>query len=124
MYISQSASSTPTPRSTSRVMMTGLIGLDLRREDWSGPSHDDRRKTCLMESCRWNPAEKLGIAHGRSGKDGYHIYRVPPTILWSFPAPHAVPRGGGYTVWHPMTLSVAKEKRPLVALLGLMVASL
>jgi hypothetical protein len=34
-----------------------------------------------MESCRWNPAEKLGISHGRSSKDGYHIYRVPPTIL-------------------------------------------
>src|SRR5262249_15112711 len=81
MYMSQSASSSPTPRSTSRVMMTGLIGLDLRREDWSGPSHDDWRKTCLMESCRWNPAEKLGISHGRSSKDGYHIYRVPPTIL-------------------------------------------
>src|SRR5262249_22749145 len=45
----------------------------------------DWRKTCLMESCRWNPAEKLGISHGRSSKDGYHIYRVPPTILWSFP---------------------------------------
>src|SRR5262244_2814825 len=85
MYMSQSASSSPTPRSTSRVMMTGLIGLDLRREDWSGPSHDDWRKTCLMESCRWNPAEKLGISHGRSSKDGYHIYRVPPTILWPFP---------------------------------------
>jgi hypothetical protein len=28
-----------------------------------------------------NPAEKLGISHGRSSKDGYHIYRVPPTIL-------------------------------------------
>src|SRR5215510_15190686 len=85
MYISQSASSTPTPRSTSRVMMTGLIGLDLRREDWSGPSHDDWRKTCLMESCRWNPAEKLGISHGRSSKDGYHTYRVPPTISLGFP---------------------------------------
>src|SRR6516225_8699464 len=86
MPMSQSASSSPTPRSTSRVMMTGLIGPDLRREDcWSDPSHDDWRKTCLMESCRWNPAEKLGISHGRSGKDGYHIYRVPPTILWSFP---------------------------------------
>src|SRR5215510_2461903 len=82
MPMSQSASSSPTPRSTSRVMMTGLIGPDLRREDcWSGPSHDDWRKTCRMESCRWNPAEKLGISHGRSGKDGYHIYRVPPTIL-------------------------------------------
>src|SRR5262245_23887487 len=73
------------PRSTSRVMMTGLIGLDLRREDWSGPSHDDWRKTCLMESCRWNPAEKLGISHGRSSKDGYHIYGVPPTISLGFP---------------------------------------
>src|SRR5262245_27064316 len=28
-----------------------------------------------------NPAEKLGISRGRSSKDGYHIYRVPPTIL-------------------------------------------
>src|SRR6516165_11638078 len=44
MYMSQSASSSPTPRSTSRVIMTGLIGPDLRREDcWSGPSHDDWR---------------------------------------------------------------------------------
>src|SRR5215468_9742696 len=74
MPMSQSASSSPTPRSTSRVMMTGLIGPDLRREDcWSGPSHDDWRKACLLESCRWNPAEKLGISHGRSSKDGYHI---------------------------------------------------
>src|SRR5215469_16684671 len=86
MPMSPSASSSPTPSSTSRVIMTGLIGPDLRREDrWSGPSHYDWRKTCLMESCRWNPAEKLGISHGRSGKDGYHIYRVPPKILWSFP---------------------------------------
>src|SRR5215813_4347376 len=85
MYMSHSATSSPTPRSTSRVMMTGLIGPDLRREDWSRPSHDDWRKTCLMESCRWNPAEKLGISHGRSSKDGYHIYRVPPTILWPSP---------------------------------------
>src|SRR5262249_4817926 len=76
----------PTPRSTSRVMMTGLIGPDLRREDcWSGPSHDDWRKTCLMESCDGIPAEKLGISHGRSSKDGYHIYRVPPTISLGFP---------------------------------------
>src|SRR5262245_29396395 len=53
MYMSQSASSSPTPKSTSRVMMTGLIGPDLRRADcWSGPSHNDWRKTCLMESCR------------------------------------------------------------------------
>src|SRR5215831_2364089 len=93
MPISQSASNSPTPSSTSRVIMTGLIGPDLRREDcWSGPSHDDWRKTCLMESCRWNPAEKLGISHGRSSKDGYHIYRVPPTILWSFPEKFTVKR--------------------------------
>src|SRR6516165_7026636 len=31
MPMSQSASSSPTPRTTSRVMMTGLIGPDLRR---------------------------------------------------------------------------------------------
>ena len=31
------------------------------------------------------PAEKLGISHGRSSKDGYHIYRVPPTISLGFP---------------------------------------
>jgi hypothetical protein len=37
-----------------------------------------------MESCRWNLPEKLGISHAPSRKDGYHIYRVPPTILWSF----------------------------------------
>jgi len=36
-----------------------------------------------MKSCRRNPTEKLGISHARSSKDGYHIYRVPPTILWS-----------------------------------------
>src|SRR5215471_20797753 len=53
MPMSQIASSAPTPRSTSRVMMTGLIGPDLQREDcWSGSSHDDGRKTCLWESCR------------------------------------------------------------------------
>src|SRR5262249_46928630 len=86
MYMSQSASSSPTPRSTSRVMMTGLIGPDLRRENcWSGPSHDDWRKICLMESRNGIPAEKLGISHGRSSKDGYHIYRVPPTISLGFP---------------------------------------
>jgi len=34
------------------------------------------------------------------------------------------PWAGTLTVWDLMTLSVAKEKRPLVALLGLMVASL
>ena len=28
-----------------------------------------------------NPAEKLVISHGRSSKDGYHIYRVPPTEI-------------------------------------------
>src|SRR6516165_2442954 len=32
MPMSQSASSSPTPRTTSRVMMTGLIGSDLRRK--------------------------------------------------------------------------------------------
>ena len=64
------------------MMMTGLIGPDLRREDcWSGPSHDDWRKTCLMEDCDGIPAEKLGISYGRSSKDGYHIYRVPPTEI-------------------------------------------
>src|SRR5262245_1967967 len=36
MYRSQSASSSPTPRSTSRVMMTRLIGPDLRRDDFFG----------------------------------------------------------------------------------------
>src|SRR5262249_40473894 len=35
-----------------------------------------------------------------------------------------LPWAGTLTVWHLMTLSVAKEKRSLVALLGLMVASL
>src|SRR5215475_12181007 len=80
MPMSPSASSGPTPTSTSTVMMTGLIGPDLRREDcWSGPSHDDWRNTCLMECCRCNPAEKLGISHGQSNKDGYHIYRTPPS---------------------------------------------
>src|SRR5215472_15716482 len=53
MLMSQIASSSPTPRSTSRVMMTGLIGPDLQREDcWSGSSHYDWRRTCLMESYR------------------------------------------------------------------------
>src|SRR5262249_61142576 len=93
MPMSPSASSSPTPSSTSRVMMTGLIGPDLRREDcWSGPSHDDWRKTCLMES--WNPAEKLGISHGRSSKDGLpHLSRAAHDYV-VLPAPHAVPRGG------------------------------
>src|SRR5215472_14454044 len=36
MYRSQSASSSPTPRSTSRVMMTRLIGPDLRPDDFFG----------------------------------------------------------------------------------------
>src|SRR5262249_3254070 len=80
MPMSQSASSSPTLRSTSRVMMTGLIGPDLRREDcWSGPSHDDWRNTCLMECCRCNPAKKPGISDGPSSKDGYHIYRALPS---------------------------------------------
>src|SRR5215831_16260784 len=84
MYRSQSASSSTTPRSTSRVMMTGLIGPDLRRVDCYIARQ--RRKTCLMEiRADGNPAEKLCISHGRSSKDGYHIYRLPPTILWSFP---------------------------------------
>src|SRR5215472_10066665 len=53
MPTSQIASSSPMPRSTSRVMMMGLIGPDLQREDcWSGSWHDDWRDTCLMESCR------------------------------------------------------------------------
>src|SRR6516165_10271106 len=53
MPMSQIASSSPTPRSTSRVMMTGFIGPDLRQEDcWSGPSHDHWGKTCPMESCQ------------------------------------------------------------------------
>src|SRR6516225_5540113 len=34
MYMSPSARSSPTPRITSRVMMTGLIGPDLRRADF------------------------------------------------------------------------------------------
>src|SRR5262245_48313300 len=76
MPMSQSASSSPTPRSTSRVMMTGLIGPDLRRGDcWSGPSHDDWRKTCLMESCRKTWHIPRTVEQGR-----YHIYRVPPTF--------------------------------------------
>src|SRR6516162_2613159 len=42
-----------------RALMTaGLIGPDLRREDWSGPSHDDWRKTCLIQSCRWKSCRK------------------------------------------------------------------
>src|SRR5262249_15991656 len=41
MPMSQSASSSPTPRTTSRVMMTGLIGPDLRQEDWPRPSHHE-----------------------------------------------------------------------------------
>src|SRR5215469_8543217 len=74
MPMSQIASSGPTPRSTSRVMMTGLIGPDLRREDcWSGSSHDDWRKTS---------AEKLGVSNGRSSKDGTTFYRLPPMLLY------------------------------------------
>ena len=35
------------------MMMTGLIGPDLQREDcWSGSSHDDWHKTCLVKDCR------------------------------------------------------------------------
>src|SRR5215469_18094361 len=74
MPMSQIASSGPTPRSTSRVMMTGLIGPDLRREDcWSGSSHDDWRKTS---------AEKLGVSNGQSSKDGTIFYRLLPTLLY------------------------------------------
>src|SRR5215831_13735546 len=84
MAISQSASSSPTPRSTSRVMMTGLIGPDLRREDCrSGPSHDDRRTTCLMESCRKT----------RSSQDGTTSIACRPRScrprFCDLPAPHA-----------------------------------
>src|SRR5262249_19643666 len=87
MYMSQIASNSPTPRSTSRVMMTGLIGPDLRREDcWSGPSHDDWRKTCLMES--WRKTWHIPSKHG------YYIYGVPPTILWTFQDGRPASAGG------------------------------
>jgi hypothetical protein len=78
--MSQIASSSPTPRRTRRVMMMGLIGPSDERT--VGLVH---RTTTGARPVLWNPAEKLGISYGRSSKDGYHIYQVPPTILWSFP---------------------------------------
>src|SRR5262249_24104600 len=80
MLMSQSASSSPTPRSTSRVMMTGLSRPEFRREDcWSGPSHDAWRLVL------WNPAEKLGISHGRLRKDGTTFIGCRPRFCGSFP---------------------------------------
>jgi hypothetical protein len=47
--------------------MKGLIGPDLRRDDcWSGSSHDDWRKTFLMEFLRWNFCRKTRHIPGRS----------------------------------------------------------
>jgi len=71
--------------------MTGLIGPDLRREDcWSGPSHDDWRKTCLMEFLPKNLAYPTdGRVKGRLP----HLSRAAYEF-WVLPAPHAVPRGG------------------------------
>src|SRR5215472_17269869 len=84
MLMSQIASSNPTPRSTSRVMMTGLIGPDLQREDyWSGSSHDDCARLVL-----WNPAEKLGISHGRSSKDGTTFIACRPRFCTPPSRPH------------------------------------
>src|SRR5579883_2849470 len=83
MPMSHSASSSPTPSSTSRVMMRGLIGPDLLQEDCrSGPSHDDWRKTCLIECCRSYrmPPKKLGTVRLRSRKDAT-TFVVPPTTL-------------------------------------------
>src|SRR5262249_8491182 len=93
MYMSQSASSSPTPRSTSRVMMTGLIGPDLRRDCSSGSSHDDWRKTCLMESWRKNLAYPTD---GRVRTVTTFIACRPRSVV--LPAPHAVPMAMGGAV--------------------------
>src|SRR5215471_1446409 len=89
MAMSPSASSSPTPRSTSRVMMTGLIGPDLRREDcWSDPSHERLAQDLsygILPMENPLPKNLAKTSHGRSSKDGYHIYRVPPTISLGFP---------------------------------------
>ena len=68
--------------------MTGLIGPDLRREDCrSGPSHDDWRKTCLMEFLPKNLAYPTdGRVKGRLP----HLSRAAYEF-WVLPAPHAVP---------------------------------
>src|SRR5215471_7851049 len=63
---SQSASSSPTPRSTRSVMMRGLIGPDLRREDcWSylragGWLSKDRRKVPVATAFSRQPLGQRG----------------------------------------------------------------
>src|SRR5262245_4683104 len=65
MPMSQSASSSPTPRSTSSVMRTGLLALT-SDERTVGLVH---RTTTGARLVLWDPAERLGISHGRSSKD-------------------------------------------------------
>src|SRR6516165_8410683 len=84
MYMSQIASSSPTPRSTSRVMMTGLIGPDLRQRT-VGLVH---RTTTGARLVVWNPAEKLGISHGRSSKDGTTFIAYRPRFCPPPSRPH------------------------------------
>src|SRR5215472_9500575 len=62
MPMSQRASSSTTPTSTNRVIMTGFMALT--SDEGKVPSQDDWRKACLMEFCR-----KTGISHGRSSME-------------------------------------------------------
>src|SRR5262249_45052124 len=109
MYMSHSASSSPTPRSTSRVMMTGLIGPDLRREDWwSGPSHEDWRKFC-RESCRitWHYP-----TNGRV-RTVTTLIACRPRILCSFPLHMQFPVEGllSRTGGQPRTIRSSSQRR-------------
>jgi hypothetical protein len=48
MLMSQSASNSPTPRSTSRAVTTGLIGPDLTKAAWSEVLNQYRRRADLV----------------------------------------------------------------------------
>src|SRR5262249_48558744 len=103
MPMSKSASSSPTPRSTSRVMMMGLIGSDERTV---GLVH---RTTTGARLVLWNPADGIlpkDVAyptHGRVMTVTTFIACCPRFSI--LPAPHAVPRGGA-------TFQTGGEPRP------------
>src|SRR5215470_7140327 len=84
MPMSKSASSSPTPRSTSRVMMMGLIGSDERTV---GLVH---RTTTGARLVFWNPADGIlpkNLAYPTDGRvrTVTTFYRVPHTISLDFP---------------------------------------
>src|SRR5215470_10708318 len=75
MPMSKSASSSPTPRSTSRVMMMGLIGSDERTV---GLVH---RTTTGARLVLWNPADGIlpkNLAYPTDGR----VRTVSTSIAW------------------------------------------